>query len=103
MADYIDLYDDSNWQKATEYSSETMKKVLHDEDGSKIILLKLPAGFHMAPHSHIMNEQHVILKGEYESDGEVYREGIYRSFKAQQKHGPFQSKNGALVLVIWKT
>ena len=26
MAEYIDLYDDSNWQKATEYSSDTMKR-----------------------------------------------------------------------------
>ena len=103
MAEYIDLYDDSNWQKATEYSSDTMKKILLDEEGSKIILLKLPAGFHMAPHSHIMREQHVILKGEYEIDGKVFYEGTYRSFLAQQKHGPFQSKSGALVLVIWET
>jgi anti-sigma factor ChrR (cupin superfamily) len=102
MTDYIDLFEDSNWQNAPEYSSETRKKVLHDEDSSKIILLKLPAGFFMAPHSHLMNEQHVILKGEYESEGKVYHEGVYRSFKAQQKHGPFKSKNGALVLVIWK-
>ena len=103
MLDNINLFDDSNWQAAPEYTGETRKKVLHDEGGSKIILLKLPAGFNMAPHSHLTSEQHVIIKGEYESDGKVYSEGTYRSFKAHHKHGPFKSKNGALVLIIWKT
>lgn len=102
MADYIDLYDDSGWQDAPEYSEDTRKKILLDEDDSKIILIKLPAGFDMAPHSHIMREQQIILKGEYESDGKTYHEGAYRSFDAHQNHGPFKSKKGAMVLVIWK-
>ncbi|MFO7852297.1 MAG: cupin domain-containing protein [Bacteroidota bacterium] len=102
MKDCIDLYADSDWQTAIEYSSDTKKKVLHDADDLKIILLKLPPGFSMAPHSHLMNEQHVILKGEYESEDRVYREGIYRSFKPHQRHGPFISKNGAMILIIWK-
>ncbi|HCC71852.1 MAG TPA: hypothetical protein DEQ09_11985 [Bacteroidales bacterium] len=103
MADYIDLFDDSNWQMAPEYTSQARKKVLHDEGGLKIILLKLHAGFNLAPHSHLMSEQHVILKGEYEGEGQVFPEGSYRSFKAHQKHGPFKSKDGALILVIWGT
>lgn len=103
MADYIDLYSESGWQDAPEYSDETRKKVLLDETDSKIILISLPAGFSMAPHSHLMSEQHIILKGEYESDGNIYTEGAYRNFDAQQRHGPFSSKQGALVLVIWKT
>lgn len=102
MADYIDLYDDSGWQDAPEYSEATRKKILLDKEGSRIIALKLPEGFSMAPHSHIMSEQHVILKGEYESDGKIYGEGSYRSFDAHQKHGPFSSAKGAMVLVIWK-
>lgn len=103
MSDYINLFDDSNWEMAPEYTSDTRKKVLLDEGGSKIILLRLPQRFNMAPHSHLMSEQHVILKGEYESDGKVYPEGTFRSFTAHQKHGPFKSENGALVLVFWRT
>lgn len=103
MADFIDLYHDSNWDEAPEYSEGTLKKILHDEDNYKIIALRLPEGFNMAPHSHIMSEQHIILSGEYESDGRVYHAGTYRSFHAHQKHGPFKSEKGALILVIWRT
>lgn len=101
MKNIFNLYDDSNWQNAPEYPSGTKKRVLYDENGTKIVLLKFPEEFHMAPHSHITPEQHVILKGEYKSEGKVYHEGTYRSFKAHENHGPFESKHGALVLVIW--
>ncbi|MBN2213582.1 MAG: cupin domain-containing protein [Bacteroidales bacterium] len=97
----INLFDDSNWINASEYPGGTRKKVLRDENGAKTLLLKFPEGFYMAPHSHITAEQHVILKGEYISDGKVYHEGTYQCFKAHENHGPFQSKQGALVLVFW--
>ena len=97
----LNLYDDSHWQEAPEYPANTKKKVLRDENGAKSVLLKLPEGFSMSPHSHITAEQHVILKGEYTSEGKVYGEGTYQRFKAHENHGPFESKHGALVLVIW--
>jgi len=46
-------------------------------------------------------EQHFILKGEYKSEGKVYKEGDYQVFSAHENHGPFESKKGALVLVVW--
>jgi len=102
MKDYIDLFSDENWVEAPEYSDNTLKKVLHDSDDLRITLIRLPAGFEMAPHSHLMSEHHIILRGEYESDGDQYLQGTYRSFEPHQKHGPFASENGAIVLVIWK-
>ncbi len=101
MGEIINLFEDSNWIDATEYPVGTRKKVLHDENGIKTFLLKFPEGFYMEPHSHISAEQHFILKGEYTSEGKVYHEGIYRSFKAHETHGPFESRQGALVIVIW--
>lgn len=101
MKNIISLYDDSNWQNAPEYPDGTRKKVLHNENGVKTVLLKFPEGFYMEPHSHINAEQHFILKGEYISEGKVFHEGTFRSFKAHENHGPFESKHGALVLVIW--
>lgn len=101
MGTSINLLDDSGWQDAQEYPAGTKKKLLRDENDAKTILLKLPEGFYMASHAHVTAEQHVILKGEYISEGKVYHEGAYQSFEAHENHGPFESKHGAIVLVIW--
>ncbi len=101
MKDLMNLYDDMNWTDAAEYANGTRRKVLRDENGKRTVLLQLPAGFFMAPHSHITTEQHFVLKGEYSSDGKNYPEGSYQLFASGDEHGPFESKNGALVLVIW--
>jgi len=101
MGNSINLFDDSGWQDAGEYPAGTREKLLRAEQGIKTVLLKLPEGFYMKSHAHITAEQHVILKGEYISEGKEYHEGTYQSFKAHENHGPFESKHGALVLVIW--
>lgn len=101
MKDLMNLYDDLNWQNADEYFKGTQRKVLRDDKGGRTVLLKLPAGFYMPPHSHISTEQHFILEGEYISNDKVFTDGSYQIFAPGDEHGPFASKNGALVLVIW--
>ncbi len=101
METTINLFDDSGWQDAREYPAGTRKRILREEKGIKTVLLKLPKGFYMKLHAHITAEQHVILKGEYISEGKIYHEGTYQSFRAHENHGPFESKHGALLLVIW--
>ena len=101
MKKFINLFEDSNWEDANGYPEGTKRKVLRDEDTRKTILLQLPKGFKMGSHSHITTEQHFVLKGEYSSDGEVYPVGSYQMFSAHDEHGPFVSKEGALILVIW--
>ncbi len=101
MKKLINLFEDSNWEVAKGYPKGTKRKVLRDEDSKKTILLKLPKGFKMSAHSHITAEQHLVLKGEYSSDGEIYPVGSYQIFSAHDEHGPFVSDNGALILVIW--
>jgi len=83
------------------YPEGTFKKTLRNENGAKTILLRLPAGFSMELHSHITVEQHFVLKGAYTNEGITYHEGSYQIFNAHEEHGPFYSKEGALVLVIW--
>jgi anti-sigma factor ChrR (cupin superfamily) len=95
------IYDEAGWENADGYPKGTLIKTLRDEDGMKTILLKLPAGFNTEAHSHIFNEQHFVLKGEYESEGKLYSEGTYRLINAHKNHGPFTSKKGAVVLIIW--
>jgi anti-sigma factor ChrR (cupin superfamily) len=97
----MNIYDELNWDDAAEYPNGTKQKTLRQENGAKTILLKVPENFYMAPHSHITTEQHFVLKGEYTSEGQNYPEGSYQLIKANQDHGPFKSKHGALILVIW--
>jgi len=101
MKDLINLFDHFNWEKADNYPEGTFKKTLRDEEGAKTILLKLPAGFRMELHSHITTEQTFLLKGAFTNKGIKYHEGSYQIFYAHEEHGPFYSKEGALVLVIW--
>jgi len=101
MKHLMNLYDDSYWKKADEYYKGTLRKVLRDEDGRRTVLLKLPAGFTMTPHSHITTEQHFVLDGEYSSNGKLFPAGSYQVFSSGDEHGPFQSADGALILVIW--
>lgn len=95
------IYDEFGWKKAEGYPVGTRIKTLREENGGKTILLKMPKGFHMEAHTHVYNEQHLVLEGQYESEGDVFSSGTYRFIPAHKNHGPFTSQSGAIVLVIW--
>jgi len=101
MKHFMNLYDDMHWENADEYFDGTLRKILREEKGRRTVLLKLPKGFSMTPHSHIVTEQHFVLDGEYSSNGKLYPAGSYQIFSPGDEHGPFESENGALILVIW--
>ena len=65
------IFDDKHWESADDYSPGTKRKVLRNENGSRTVLLKLPPGFIIPPHSHIVTEQHFILEGEYFNNGKL--------------------------------
>jgi anti-sigma factor ChrR (cupin superfamily) len=94
------IYDETGWHNAEGYHEGTRIKKLRDDVDSKTILLKLPPGFVLNSHTHIHNEQHLVLEGEYESENRQYTSGTYRFIPAHKDHGPFTSKAGAIVLVI---
>lgn len=96
------IYDEFHWEEAKGYPTGTRMKTLRDENGHKTVLLKLPKGFSAEAHSHVFNEQHLVISGEYESEGNVFESGTYRIIHAGKDHGPFSSKNGAVILVIWE-
>lgn len=101
MKNIINIYDQLNWDEANGYPKGTRVKVLRNENGAKTILLKLPKEFFIDSHSHITAEQHFILEGEYEIEGKIFTAGSYQLIPAHSDHGPFTSKNGALILVIY--
>lgn len=94
-------YEHLPWVEAKGYPDGTQIKVLRDENGARTFLLKLPGGFKVESHSHLTTEQHFVLEGEYESGGHKYKKGTYRLIPAEATHGPFTSKHGATILVIW--
>ncbi len=101
MKNLMNLFKDNDWENADGYPKGTLQKVLRDDDFGKTILLKLPENFFMQPHSHIKTEQHIVLKGKYLSNGKKFKKGCYQIFKSGDEHGPFESKKGALIIVIW--
>lgn len=102
MNDFSVNYQKLDWKDANSYPVGSKIKILREDDsGAKTILLKLPPNFYMEKHSHMTTEQHFILEGEYESGDELYRPGTYQLIPKHITHGPFKSKNGAVILVIW--
>ena len=95
---------DLSWENAENYPDGTMvKTLLRDTAGNALtVLLKLPPGFVMADHSHVSAEHHYILEGEYQVEDKHYQAGHYHLIPGHANHGPFRSKNGAVVLVMWE-
>jgi len=90
------------WREAGEgYPEGTKMKLLRDDDGGRTAILQIPEGFKMEGHSHIKDEQHFILKGQYEIGEIAYRKGTYHFIRHGVTHGPFTSKTGAEILVVW--
>lgn len=101
MRSIKNLFDELNWVPADNYPDGTRKKILRDENGASTILLQLPKDFRMEAHSHITTEQHIVLEGSYTSAEVMYPSGSYQLISAHEDHGPFESKDGALILVVW--
>ena len=93
--------DQLEWTAAGAYPEGTMIKVLRDEAEARTVLLRLPPGFRMDAHDHAYGEQHFVLQGEYERGGEEYGAATYEYIPARTQHGPFTSREGAVVLVMW--
>jgi len=94
---------DLEWEPAVGYSGGVEEKVLSVGGGvaPRTTLLRIPPGWSMESHSHRFTELHYVLDGEYESEGKTHRSGTYRVIPKEVKHGPFSTKEGAIVMVTW--
>ena len=94
-----------SWEPATGYPGGTTWKVFRrdSKNNPMTVLLKLPPGFAMDSHSHVFEEHHFVLEGEYVSMGQHYRSESYRVIPAHMEHGPFRSENGAIILIVWES
>ena len=94
---------DIDWQEAEGYPPGTLEKVLHrsSDEIPKMSLLEVGPGWEMEAHAHVFTEMHYVLEGEYESQGHVYPAGTFRLIPKKTNHGPFRTKTGAKILVMW--
>lgn len=91
-----------DWTETPLYPEGAKIKVLRDEGEALSVLLRMQPGFQLDTHSHTCCEQHFVLEGKYESHGKEYGPGAYQCIPAHTGHGPFSSREGAVVLVIWE-
>ncbi|MBN2631951.1 MAG: cupin domain-containing protein [Bacteroidales bacterium] len=101
MKNLVNLFEEKEWEEAIDYPEGTKMKTLRDNAEGRTILLKLAAGFKLGSHSHVVAEQHLVLKGSYTSDGRTFPAGSFQIYSPHEEHGPFESEEGALILVIW--
>ena len=102
MVDTIVNSNVMEWQEAGKgYPSGTKIKLLRDVVDGRTAIIQLPKDFKMENHSHIKNEQHYVLNGQYEIGEKVYNQGTYQFIHPNVTHGPFTSKTGAEILVVW--
>jgi len=101
MRNLVNIFDELGWEKAKDYPEGTFMKTIRDDKDGRTIVLKIPKGFKMASHSHVRTEQHFVLRGSYMSEGRIFPEGSFQIFSPKEGHGPFESEDGALILVIW--
>ncbi len=90
------------WEPTRAYPEGTFMKTLRDDGEARTVLLKLPPGFRMERHTHTCCEQHFVLEGSYEAGGESHGQGTYQCIPGHTDHGPFSSRTGAIILVVWE-
>jgi anti-sigma factor ChrR (cupin superfamily) len=94
--------DDIDWRPAEGYPEGAMQKSLYDGSdlALRCMLLKVQPGWTMGEHSHIGTEMHYILEGEYSNRGKTFSAGSFAVIPAHTNHGPFNTAQGAVILVI---
>ena len=65
------------------------------------MLVCLPAGGRIEPHTHLGTVQHYIVAGEYHTDGRTFETGSYRLLPAKADVAPITTTNGVTILFIY--
>lgn len=91
------------WESLRRFPGTAEVKDLREEPkvGAKTMLVRLPAGGHLAAHSHAGVVQHYVLEGEYESEGRTFTSGTYCMLPKHADVPPISSKSGATLLIIY--
>jgi quercetin dioxygenase-like cupin family protein len=91
------------WQELREFPGKGEVTVLRDEGKGKArtIIVRLPAGGQIIPHSHVGAVQHYVLEGECETQGKILGEGAYRFLPKHADVSAIFTKEGVTILMIY--
>jgi anti-sigma factor ChrR (cupin superfamily) len=91
------------WEALRRFPGAADVKELREEPrrGAMTMLVRLPAGGHLAPHTHAGVVQHYVLEGEYESQGQTFAAGRYRLLPEHTDVPPISSEGGVTLLIIY--
>ena len=94
---------DLTWDNLAFFPGNAEVKILRAEaeGGGRTLLVRLPPGGEISPHSHLGVVQHYVLEGEYETDGETFGAGTYRLLPKHDQVGTISTTKGALILMIY--
>lgn len=65
------------------------------------MLVRLPPGGHIVPHSHLGVVQHYVVEGTYETRNQTCPACIYRRLAKQVEVDPISTPDGVIILMIY--
>ena len=91
------------WEPLSRFPGKAEVKELRGESmgGGSTMLVRLPAGGHVAPHCHPGVVQLYVLEGEYDSRGRRFTVGAYRLLPGHAEVARISSKAGATLLIVY--
>jgi hypothetical protein len=94
---------DVGWQALRSFPGTAEVKMLRDEahGGARTMLVRVPPGGRITPHSHMASVQHYVLEGDYETEGETCGAGTYRFLPKDANVGPIATKGGVTILMVY--
>ena len=103
MAELTIYTPEMTWETLNFFPGNAEVKILRiePEGGARTLLVRLPPGGEISPHTHLGVVQHYVLEGEYEAEGEMFGAGTYRLLPEHYYVGTISTKTGALVLMIY--
>lgn len=103
MKDLVRYPGDMLWEALREFPGKGEVTVLRDEGKgkAKTIIVRLPAGGQVLPHSHVAPVQHYVLEGECETEGKTLGRGAYRLMLEHADVSTILTKDGVTILMIY--
>ena len=91
-----------NWQELRGFPGTAKVKVLRYDvrSGAKTMLVQVPAGGQIFPHTHNTVVQHYVLEGEYETAGHTFKAGSYRLMPKDSPLPAMATKHGVTFLLM---
>jgi len=91
------------WQELREFPGKGEVTVLRDEGKgrAKTMIVRLPAGGQIIPHSHVGVVQHYVLEGECETQGKPLGRGAYRFLPKHTDVSAIFTKSGVTILMLY--